>query len=134
MAPDDRVFPEHQFSPEELLNFSELDWFVRNWEDLALGDEDLTFLQMMLMVGPKRGAIVRGTGGLRKLRLSPSHWRRGKSGALRVCYVYFERYGFIVLVTVYAKTEMDNLSAAGIATIKAAIERIEAALKKRFGF
>jgi hypothetical protein len=134
MAPDDPYFPQPQIDFEGLLNFSELDWFVTNWEELGLPDEDLLLLQMRLMASPKRGSVVPGTGGLRKLRFSPPAWNRGKSGALRVCYVYFEKYGFIVLVTVYAKNEMDNLSSAGIKSIQAAIERIEAALQRRFGF
>lgn len=124
----------HRFTPEDLLNFSELDWFVRNWSELGLTDEELSRLQMLIMFEPRGGEVVRGTGGLRKLRFVPTGWNRGKSGALRVCYVYFEKYGFVVLVTVYTKADLDNLSAAGKNAIRNSVQRIEKALEERFGF
>jgi hypothetical protein len=124
----------HRFDPEDLLNFSELDWFVQNWNDLGLSDEDLSALQILIMLHPRGGDLVPGTGGLRKLRFAPAKWHSGKSGALRVCYVYFEKYAFVVLVTVYAKADLDDLSAAGKQTIRKLLQRIEQALKRRFGF
>jgi hypothetical protein len=58
----------------------------------------------------------------------------GKTGSLRVCYVYFEKYGWVTLVTVYEKSELDDISAGGKIAIKKAIQRIEKSLEKRFGF
>jgi hypothetical protein len=120
--------------PEDLLNFIELDWFVHSWTDLGLTDHDLSALQILVMCDPRRGKVMKGTGGLRKLRFSPSSWQTGQRGALRVCYVYFEKYGIVVLSLVFRKGELDDLSEAGKKAVKRAIERIEKQLKKRFGF
>jgi hypothetical protein len=52
---------------------------------------------------------VQGTGDLRKLRFLPETWPIGKSGALRVCYVYFEEVGEVLLVLIYAKSEKESV-------------------------
>ena len=56
--------------------------------DLYLDDDEYSELQQFLMQNPESGKVVRGSGGVRKLR-----WRReggGKRGGLRV--IYFVRY------------------------------------------
>jgi hypothetical protein len=122
-------------TPEDILNFIELDWFVRAWKELGLDDEkSLAALQIRILCNPKGAPVIPGTNGVRKLRYSPPGWDIGKRGALRVCYVYFEKYGLVVLLLVYLKGEMDNISEAGKQAMRTAIERIEGSLKKRFGF
>lgn len=135
MARHTLVYSAHQLTPEEILNFVEVDWFVRAWKELGLDDEkSLAALQILIMCNPKGAPVIPGTGGVRKLRYSPPDWDVGKRGALRVCYVYFEKYGLVVLLLVYAKGEMDNISQAGKQAMQTAIGRIETSLKKRFGF
>jgi len=128
------VYPEHVVKPEDLLNFIELDWFVDSWDDLTLTDHDLSALQILIMCNPRSGRVMKGTGGLRKLRFSPESWKTGQRGALRVCYVYFEKYGIVLLSLVFRKGELDNLSEAGKKAGKKAIERIDKLLEERFGF
>jgi hypothetical protein len=120
--------------PEDRLNFIELDWFVGSWEELGLSDVDLAALQILIMTDPRAGDVMRGTGGLRKLRYSPESWNTGKSGAIRVCYVYFEKYGIVLLCLAFRKNEMDNLSDTQKSSVKNVIERIEKRLEDRFGF
>ena len=126
--------PEHVIRPEDILNFIELDWFVDSWDDLGLTDHDLNALQVLIMCNPKGGEVMKGTSGLRKLRFSPEGWKTGKRGALRVCYVYFEKYGIILLCLVFRKSEFGNISDAGKRAVKSAIRRIERQLEKRFDF
>ena len=128
------IYPEHALRPEDLLNFVELDWFVDSWGDLKLSDQDLSALQILIMGSPKSGDVIPGTGGLRKLRYSPEGWDTGKRGALRVCYVYFEKYGIVLLCLVFRKSELDNLSEAGKKAVRTAIKRIEKQLSDRFSF
>ena len=128
------VYPQHEFQPEDLLNFIELDWFVDSWDDLSLDDEGLSALQVLIMCNPTGATVLKGTGGLRKLRFSPKGWNTGKSGALRVCYVYFQKYGIVLLCLVFRKGELDNLSNAGRKAVKNVIKRIEKQLEKRFDF
>jgi hypothetical protein len=71
-----------------------------------------------------------GTGGLRKLRFAPASWRKGKSGATRVGYVYFVTRETIVLVVMYSKDKKDNLSPSERQQVKAIVERIKHSLAK----
>ncbi|MBS5855922.1 MAG: type II toxin-antitoxin system RelE/ParE family toxin [Christensenellaceae bacterium] len=89
-------------------SFIELPLFRSKWEDLGLTDLDLRKLQSELLSDPKVGDVIRGTGGVRKMRFAFEH--RGKSGGARVIYVDFEVYEKIYLLTAYTKKEKENLS------------------------
>lgn len=52
--------------------------------------------------------MIRGTGGLRKLRFA--YENKGKSGSTRICYVDYVIYETVYLITAYAKNEKDNLT------------------------
>jgi hypothetical protein len=72
-----------------------------------LDDDEYAELQQFMMQYPEAGSIVRGSGGVRKLR-----WRRqgsGKRGGLRV--IYFVRYepNEFWMLTLYAKAKQDNV-------------------------
>ena len=88
--------------------FIELPLFLSKWKNLGLNDEDLRRLQMELLADPKVGAVMQGTGGVRKMRFAFED--RGKSGSVRVIYIDFEVYEKIYLITAYSKNEKDNLS------------------------
>ncbi|MFV2067957.1 MAG: hypothetical protein ACC645_13370 [Pirellulales bacterium] len=126
------IYPKHVISPHDLLNFIELKWFTRDWDALKLADEELGSLQVAIMCDPKGSPVIQGTSGLRKLRYSPDGWAVGKRGALRICYVYFERFYMVLLAIVYKKGEQDYLPEASKLAINSAISRIEAELEKRF--
>ena len=85
-------------------------------------------LQSILLDNPKAGAVMPGTGRLRKMRFS--YGNRGKSHCARVCYVDFEIHGRIFLIMVFAKNEMENLSKAERNNLKALIERLEKSMEK----
>src|SRR5690242_3809528 len=95
---------------KDLLDFVELDGFSAEWRDLGLDDEDLFALQMMILANPRRAPVIRQSGGLRKIRFAPPRWRAGASGAIRVCYVYFEEHSIVFLVVAFAKNEKADLS------------------------
>jgi hypothetical protein len=126
------VYPPHALSPEDVLTFVELHGFVDDWADLGLNDTDLQALQGALMAAPTCGRVIQGTGGLRKLRFAPARWKKGKSGAIRVCYVYFPAYAVILLVVPYAKNEKDTLTNADKKTYRRLTQAIEAEFAKRF--
>jgi len=59
---------------------------------------------------PDAGNVIAATGGLRKVR-----WSRlgmGKRGGVRVIYMWRNKHGELVLLTVYAKAEHYTLSNA----------------------
>ncbi len=89
-------------------SFVELPLFRSRWEDLGLTDVDLIRLQTELLADPKVGDVMRGTGGVRKMRFAFEH--KGKSGGVRVIYIDFEVHEKIYLLTAYTKNEKENLT------------------------
>lgn len=58
---------------------------------------------------PTRGDLIRGTGGLRKLRIAVGG--SGKRGGARmICYFYSKDFP-VLLLALYAKNEKSDLSA-----------------------
>ena len=85
-----------------------------------LDDDEYSELQQFMMQSPEVGAIVRASGGVRKLR-----WRRqgaGKRGGLRV--VYFVRYqpSEFWMLALYAKVKQENAPAHILKRLKEAFE------------
>jgi hypothetical protein len=105
--------------------------FDRQWQKLDLGDDELRRLQEVLLQNPKAGEVIRGTGGLRKLRIAFEG--RGKSGSGRVAYVDFAMHESIYLITAYPKSEKANLSKAERNEIAQVIVRLEHGFKEQEG-
>jgi hypothetical protein len=82
--------------------------FDKQWEYLGLDDEDLRRLENEIANNPKIGVVIRGTGGLRKMRFALEG--RGKSGSSRVLYVNFAIHDRVYLVYAYKKNQKDNIS------------------------
>jgi hypothetical protein len=85
-----------------------------------LSDEEYAELQQMLAAQPEAGNVIRGSGGVRKLR-----WRtagRGKRGGIRVIYYLRSRQEQIWMLTVYAKNEEENVPGHILKKIKEEID------------
>ena len=67
--------------------FVELPSFRAQWKAMGLTDADLRRLQEELLANPAIGSLMKGTGGIRKMRFAFEH--RGKSGSVRVIYIDF---------------------------------------------
>ncbi len=88
--------------------FIETSVFTRLINDYLIDDE-YAGLQSFLLQRPDAGAIIRGTGGVRKLR-----WRvsgKGKSGGIRIIYYWYVSEDEIWLLTIYVKSERDTIPA-----------------------
>lgn len=90
----------------ESLTFIELPHFTRNVYDY-LTEEAYLGLQFYLIHHPNAGAVVRGSGGCRKLRWGTQG--RGKRGGVRVIYYYRQTNGEMWMLTIYAKNEAENI-------------------------
>lgn len=124
-------YPADRFEPDHFLNFVLLDPFVKAWKSMGLNDEDQRALEVAIMAHPQGPPVVPGTGGLRKLRFASPRSDRGKSGSVRVCYVYFEQHAVALLVTAYPKNTKDNLTATEKAAINKLIHEAEEYLRAR---
>jgi len=77
-------------------------------------------LQLTLIGEHTWGALIPGSGGLRKIR-----WRsngKGKRGGLRVIYYYIASDAQIYFLTLYRKAEVKDLTRNEIKALKALIE------------
>jgi hypothetical protein len=64
----------------------------------------------MLARDPECGELMRGTGGVRKVRVALAG--RGKSGGARVIYYFYSGKLPLFALTVFAKNERANLTLA----------------------
>lgn len=117
------VVHDSRIQPEDWKRFIEFPRFTAKWKTFDLDDEALRALELMLVACPKMGPVIRGTGGLRKVRFAREG--KGKSSGFRIGYCYFEEFGIICLVTIYAKNEQANISVATKKVIKQYLEEIE---------
>ena len=81
--------------------------YLRQVERL-LSEREHQALVDYLAEHPKAGVIMRGTGGIRKLR-----WARagmGKRGGVRVTYYYHNEQMPLYLLTVFSKGAKDDLA------------------------
>ena len=91
------------------MRFVETPIFTKVVERLV-GAEDYRSLQIALMLRPEQGPVIRGGGGLRKVR-----WARpgaGKSGGLRVIYYWAPAEEAFYMLYAYAKNEQGDLTPA----------------------
>ncbi len=88
-----------------------------------LSDDEYMVLQWFLGSQPTSGDVIQRTGGGRKLR-----WKqkgRGKRGGLRVIYFHHPVKDELWMLTLYAKTEREDLSASDKKILKQLIEEIK---------
>lgn len=92
-----------------LITVAELPEYQRRAEKLLSPGERDDIVNYLAAV-PGEGDLIRGTGGVRKLR-----WQRGgrgKSGGVRVIYYFHSERIPLYLLTVFAKNERADLSQA----------------------
>lgn len=85
-----------------------------------LSDDEFRLFQAELMLNPKLGDVIQGTGGLRKVRLARKS--RGKRGGPRIIYYYLDDKNRFYLLTIYAKNEMSDLTASQKKQLKVFME------------
>ncbi len=81
-----------------------------------LKEDEYRALQEKLVINPLAGAVIRGSGGLRKLRWATEG--RGKSGGIRVIYYYVAADGLIFMLAAYAKVAKDDLTDKEVAALR----------------
>jgi hypothetical protein len=97
------------------VRFVETPLFTRD-VDRLLSKEEFRSLQMALLFRPEQGALIPGSGGLRKLRWSLAG--SGKRGGARVIYYRQRADESIFLLLIYRKSEQDDLSPAQLRFLK----------------
>ncbi len=85
-----------------------------------LTDDEYRKLQVVLANRPNTGAVIPGSGGLRKIRWTFEG--RGKRGGVRVIYYWAVAQERIVMLFVYAKNERADLSPDQLRILRKIVE------------
>jgi len=102
-----------------MISFVETKLFTRLVQEY-LSDDEYSELQQALIANPEAGAVVPGSGGIRKLRWGVAG--RGKRGGIRVIYFLRTRQGQIWMLTLYPKNVAENIPAHVLKQIKDEID------------
>ena len=103
--------------------------FEKARKHLGLTEEERDALASDLMVNPKAGSVMRGTGGARKLRYALSN--RGKSAGARIIYADFSDYHRLYFLTAYSKHEKENLTKKECNELKKLLKALEQRLQEK---
>lgn len=80
-----------------------------------LDDEHYHRLQFALLLRPEQGAIIKGSGGLRKIRWGGKG--TGKRGGLRIIY-YWDRPSMVLyMLLAYSKHAQEDLAPSQLRTL-----------------
>lgn len=87
----------------------------RYWDEDERGE-----FAAFIALDPDAGAVIRGSGGVRKVR-----WARegmGKSGGVRIIYLTRNEADEVCPLTLYAKSESENISLTTLKEIRRALQ------------
>lgn len=98
-----------------MFTFIQTKLFARLFDEL-FSDDDLVELERYLMENPEAGAVVAGSGGVRKMRWGVPG--RGKRGGVRIIYYLRLSQERVWLLTLYPKSETDSIPGGILKKIK----------------
>lgn len=93
--------------------------FTRQIQAL-LSEDEYRSLQWALVERPEQGALIKGSGGVRKVRWASEG--RGKSGGIRAIYYWATADNQILMLLAYDKHEKDDLSQNQIRQLRQIVE------------
>jgi hypothetical protein len=102
-----------------MFSFVETELFSRLVGD-CISDEEYRQVQLELIRNPEIGVVIRGSGGVRKLR-----WRargRGKRGGCRIIYFVRHSENVFWMLTIYPKNVRDSIPGHLLKKIRQEIE------------
>ena len=103
------------------MEFIETPTFTRLLTAL-LSDDEYRGLQNELVQDPARGDLIKGGGGIRKLRYAVQG--RGKSGGVRVIYYWAKSRDQIYLLVIYPKSKKDDLTDKEVAILREFVKEL----------
>lgn len=89
--------------------------FTRSIQAL-MPDDQYAKLQKALVDHPNAGDVIRGSGGLRKLRWNLPE--KGKRGGVRVIYYHIDSEQQIYMIFAYKKSDQEDLTADQLRQLK----------------
>jgi len=89
-----------------MFTFVETKLFTRLVQE-CLSDDEYAAVQRELIADPDAGAVIRGSGGIRKLRVAAPG--RGKRGGYRLIYFVRHPKHLIWMLTIYPKNVAESI-------------------------
>lgn len=83
-------------------------------------DEEYNLLQIALILNPELGSIIKGSGGIRKIRWSLPG--KGKRGGSRIIYYWQVLQNQIFMLIAYSKAEKENFTKKQLKILKEIVE------------
>lgn len=93
--------------------------FTRRITEL-MDDDEYSLMQKQLFDNPLKGALIRNSGGMRKLR-----WQgkgHGKRGGLRVIYYWMVGANQMYMLYIFPKNEREDLTPEQLKALKRILE------------
>lgn len=94
--------------------------FTRQIEEL-LSDDEYALFQWELIERPKQGNIIRGSGGIRKVRCKVAG--QGKRGGARIIYYWHGGQDQIYMLLAYAKNDQSDLTRDQVARLRSVVKQ-----------
>lgn len=104
-----------------VVSFVESRLFTRLVQEY-LSDDEYRAVQRTLIERPDAGSVIRGSGGLRKLRCAAEG--RGKRGGHRIIYFAKLARGVIWMLTIYPKNVADSIPVNLLRQIRKELEDV----------
>jgi len=104
-----------------MAQIAETNYYVSRAKKI-LSEEDRKAIRDILKIDPLHGAIIPGSGGVRKMRYALPG--RGKSGGARIIHYYKIANDMVFLLDVYAKNQMENLTQGEINNLKRLVKKL----------
>jgi hypothetical protein len=101
----------------------------RRTAERFMSAEEIGALCDFLARNPLAGSVIRGSGGVRKVRWALAG--QGKSGGARAIYFYHDDRFPLLLLTAYPKGAKETLTAAEVNVMARLVEAIKAERKGR---
>lgn len=101
------------------FSFCETSWFTKRVQEI-LSDEEYARLQLRLIEYPEAGDLIRGGGGIRKLRQAAKG--SGTRGGARVIYYFAASRDVILMLDIYAKNERSDLTPDQLKELRSLVE------------
>lgn len=86
-------------------------------------------METAIAAAPRAAPVIRGTGGIRKLRWAFSG--QGKRGGIRTIYFHHAEPEVIYLLTAYAKADREDLAFGEVRTLSRLVAEIKKARKDK---
>jgi mRNA-degrading endonuclease RelE of RelBE toxin-antitoxin system len=113
------------------ISFIETAGFTQALPQFFEDDDAYRLFQEALLASPDRGDVIPGCGGLRKVRWRDPRRGKGSRGGLRILYLHVPDARVILLLRVYDKDRIDDLTDSQREALAAQAERFKGEMLRR---